>query len=232
MDPQADAVGMPPAPVRVAPAYAPADPAALSISRCFDDAGAVFSRNVVLLLVAGLVTQLLSLATLLVLAGPLCGGAALLSLRGLLRPDKRIELGDLFGTMGRFLPMAGLFFLMLIAEAVGLMALIVPGLILMTFWLFPYYVMVDKDLGAIDALSASWTIVRRRGFRPNFYLALIVFALAVAASLIPYVSFLIGCVTLPLTWLLVGSAYIQQVREKEADLQDLFPQGFPVNSAA
>ena len=204
----------------------------LSITRCFDDAGAVFSRNVALLVVAALVFQLLSFMTLLVLCGPLCGGAALLSLRGLLRPDRRVDLGDLFATMNRFLPMVGLFFLVLVASLLGFVALVVPGLLLMTFWLFPFYLMVDKNLGALDALAASAAIVRRRGFGPNFLLAMIVFGLSVAPAFLPYVGILVDCITIPITWLLVASAYVQQVREKEDDLRDLFPQGFPVAAAA
>ena len=205
---------------------------ALSIPRCFDDAGSALSRNLAVLVVAALVFQLLSLVSLLILCGPLCGGAALLSLRCLLRPDRRAELGDLFGTMHRFLPMAGLFFLTLLATIAGLVALVVPGLLLMALWLFPYYLMVDKNVGVMDALTASAAIVRRRGFGPNFLLAMIVLALAGAPSLIPYVGFLIACFTIPLTWLLVASAYVQQVRERPEDLADLFPRGFPVATAA
>ena len=207
-------------------------PSVLSITRCFDDAGAAFKSNVAVLVLAALVLQLLSLVSLFILCGPLCGGAALLSLRCLLRPDRRADLGDLFAMMHRFLPMVGLFFLVLVATLGGLVLLVVPGLLLMTFWLFPYYLMVDKDLPAMDALSASWAIVRRRGFGPNFLLAMIVLGLDLAPVFLPYVGFIVGCVTLPLTWLLVASAYVQQVREKDDDLRDLFPQGFPVAAAA
>jgi len=205
--------------------------ALLSITRCFNEAGAAFKANVVVFVLAALVFQILSLVSLFILCGPLCGGAALLSLRCLLRPDHRADLGDLFGTMHRFLPMVGLFFLTLIATLAGVALLVVPALILMTLWLYPFYLMVDKDLPAMDALSISWTIVRRRGFGPNFLLAMIALALELVPPVLPYVGFIVGCVTTPLAWLVVASAYVQQVREKEEDLRDLFPQGFPVAAA-
>lgn len=220
-------------PPYVTPLSAPqARQSVLSITRCFDDAGAAFKANVPVLVVAALVFQILSFVSLFILCGPLAGGAALLSLRCLLRPDRRADLGDLFAMMHRFLPLVGVFCLTLVAIVGGLVLLVVPGLVLMTFWLFPYYLMVDKDLPAVDALSASWAIVRRRGFGPNFLLAMMVLALDLAPAFLPYVGFIVGCVTLPLTWLLVASAYIQQVRENEDDLRDLFPQGFPVAAAA
>ncbi len=64
--------------------------------------------------------------------------------------------GDLFSAMGRFPSMLATMFLMLIGVYFGMIFLIVPGVILgLGFGLAQYFV-VDKNMGPIDALGASW----------------------------------------------------------------------------
>jgi hypothetical protein len=69
----------------------------------------------------------------------------------------------------------------------------------------------------------------RNGLGWNLLLAAIIFALAVVPVFVPYLGWVIGWFLAPVTWLMVSSAYIQQVREREAELADILsPRGFPV----
>ena len=81
------------------------------------------------------------------------------------------------------------------------------------------------------SMRASSRIVFRRGLGPNLILAAIVFALGTVPLLVPYVGWVMGWVLEPITWLIVASAYIQEVHEHEEDLVDIFsPRGFPVEA--
>jgi hypothetical protein len=119
----------------------------MNLGRCFNEAMDVFQKNWLILIVAGVLYDLLSTVTILILMGPLTAGACLMTLKALEREDHRAELGDLFGAFDRFFPMVGLFFLGLIAILLGLVVLIVPGLFLMTIWMFPFYIAADTRTG-------------------------------------------------------------------------------------
>src|SRR5258705_12066183 len=70
-------------------------------------------------------------------------------------------------------------------------------------------------------MSASWRIVLRNGLGWNLLLAAIIFALAMAPAVIPYIGWVIGWFLAPITWLMVSSAYIRQVGEGESALADI-----------
>jgi uncharacterized membrane protein len=60
----------------------------------------------------------------------------------------------------RFLPVVASTFLLLLAVAVGMVLLIVPGIVLALGLQFASYYIVDANMGPIDALSASWRATR------------------------------------------------------------------------
>src|SRR5918999_5651631 len=143
----------------------------LDFSRCLVEAWAVYRRNFWTLLLAALLRAVLSLVTLFVLTGPLLGGWCAMTLNALSRPDRKVDLGLLFSGSYRFGTLAAIFVLTALAQLAGLLLLILPGLLLMTLWLFPFHLAMDKGMGATDAMSASVRIVQRRGLGPNFMLA-------------------------------------------------------------
>ena len=211
-------------------AAAPAPQVRLDVGRCLADAADVYRRNFWPLVGAAVLFDLLSVVTLFVLAGPLCGGWCVLALNALSRPDRKVEFGLLFSGAHQFATLLALFVVTTLAQLAGLMMLVLPGLLLMTFWLFPFHLAVDRNLGIADALTTSARIVRRRGLGPNFMLAALVMLLNVVPVLVPYVGWLLGVFLSPLGWLLVSAAYLQEVRANADELADLLPQGFPVQA--
>jgi hypothetical protein len=200
----------------------------LDFSRCLDEAWAVYRRNFWALVAAVLLTDLLSLVTLFVLTGPLVGGWCAMTLNALSRPDRKVDLGLLFSGSYRFGTLAAIFVLTALAQLAGLVLLILPGLMLMTLWLFPFHLAMDKGLGATDAMAASVRVVQRRGLGPNFMLAVLVFLLNVLPVLVPYVGWALGLVLSPFGWLLLSAAYVQEVRENPEETADLLRLGFPI----
>ena len=68
------------------------------------------------------------------------------------------EFKDVFAGRPHFVPMLGAVLLHQIAITVGMMACYVPGIILAIGLMFFKLIIVDKKLGAIDALKASWNL--------------------------------------------------------------------------
>src|ERR1700733_14041343 len=64
--------------------------------------------------------------------------------------------GDLFSGAGRLFPLLGLFFLMGILILFGLILFIVPGIILSLGLSYSTYYVIDRNMGPIDAMKASW----------------------------------------------------------------------------
>src|SRR5688572_15201484 len=109
----------------------PAPTGPIDIGRCFNEAIDVFKKNVLILILATIIFQLLSVFSLFILCGPMCGGIYVMCLAALSSPDRKIDIGLMFSTFsgGRFWPLVGVFFLTLVPTLLGLLLLIVPGLL-------------------------------------------------------------------------------------------------------
>jgi hypothetical protein len=187
----------------------------MDIGRCFNEALDVYKRNWGILALAALLYEILTLLSLTILAGPLSGGICLMSIQAMRRPDKRIELGDMFRAFNQFLPLVGLFYLTLIPMMFASLIFIVPGILLSAVWLFAFFLVVDRGEGVFSSMSRSYEVTTRNEFRNYFLLALISFALSLAPSAIPYVGFVAAWFLMPLAWLLETAAYLQAFDEKK-----------------
>jgi positive regulator of sigma E activity len=78
----------------------------MDVGRCFRDAFEVYKQNLVVLVVAALLVDVLGLLTLLILLGPLCGGLSLLTVRAVRSKERRADLNDLFRCFSKFLPLS------------------------------------------------------------------------------------------------------------------------------
>jgi hypothetical protein len=201
---------------------------ALDLGRCLNETVDVYKRNFITFLIASILVSLMSLFSLFVLAGPLFGGALLMSLNALRDPDRKANIGDLFGTFNhRFGPLVGLFFLTAIPTLIGYCLLVAPGVLLTALWLFPFFLVLEHNTSVLDALSMSTRLVLRRGLWINLACAFVIFVLTIGASFLPYVGLIAGFLLTPLAWLINTSAYVQEVKEY-SDLADFTPRGFPV----
>lgn len=196
----------------------------LDIGRCVNDAVEVYKKNWLVLVLAAIIFDVLSLITLLILAGPLSGGYAKMVLNAHRREDRTVDMGDLFRCFDRFGRLVGLFFLTFLAVLLGCALLIIPGIALMTIWLFPVYLVVDRDLRLFESLGVSQNIVSRKGLGGNLLLVIITTIICIVPSFIPYIGFVVAWFVTPIAWLMTASAYIQEVDEDDGALADLFPQ--------
>jgi len=201
----------------------PESPRALDIGKCFNDGLAVYKVNIVNLILATLIFQLLSLFSLLILAGPLYGGYCIMLLNAIRKEDKKAEIGDIFKAFNKFWFLLGLFSLQAVAIFFGFLALLIPGLLLTTMWLYTYFFMVDKNTGVMDSLKSSWNMVKGKGFWPNFAMCIIYLLMTGALAQIPAVGWILSILALPLAILALTSAYLQQAPATTAQPEE--PKG-------
>jgi len=93
------------------------------------------------------------IAALIVLAGWMAGFAHVLKKLVL---GEEVEFGDMFSQFKKLLQLVIAGIIIGIATGIGFIILIIPGVFLMTMWSQTYYLIIDKDMDAISAMSASW----------------------------------------------------------------------------
>lgn len=101
------------------------------------------------------------------------------------RDGKRdFGVGDLFSAAAPFiLPLIGFGILFGIGVTIGFILLIVPGLILITFWSVGAPAIVVEGIGPIDAFGRSWQLVRGNAW-PVFGVLLVVLLIVIGIGIV------------------------------------------------
>jgi|SRR5881394_3318491 len=101
------------------------------------------------------------------------------------RDGRRDEtVGDLFSAAMPFiLPLIGFGILFGIGVTIGFVLLIVPGLILLTFWSVGAPAIIIEGIGPIDAFGRSWRLVRGQAW-PVFGALLVTFLIVLVIGVI------------------------------------------------
>jgi hypothetical protein len=115
----------------------------------------------------------------------------------------RPELNAVFSGGQFFLPMLGGQLLYSFGAAAGLVFCLIPGVILICGWLFYQQLIVDKGLGPIDALSASWRITN--GQRLNVFVYLLLNIAVIVAGL---AAFCVGALLVSVPVIAIANVYL------------------------
>ncbi len=184
----------------------------MDIGKILRNGWELFIRDIGPLIIGTLIAILLSVLSLFILAGPLFGGLYLMVVRRV-REGRPAEFGDVFACFDRFSTLflawwgAGLLILL------GLVLLVVPGLLLMTIWVYLMPLIVDKGLSVGEAMSRSKEMVMKGGLGIHFAALLVVGILtAVAVSITGGVGDLL---TVPFSIAFVVAMYFVALGEGE-----------------
>jgi hypothetical protein len=157
--------------------------ASMDIGKILKNGWELFVRDIGPLIVGALIAGVLSVLSLLILAGPLFGGLYLMIVRRI-REGRPAEFGDVFACFDRF----GTLFLAFwgggLLILLGLALLVVPGLLLITIWVYMFPLVVDKGLSVGEAMSRSKEMVMKGGFWMHFAALLVVCVLTIVASIV------------------------------------------------
>jgi hypothetical protein len=138
------------------------------------------------------------------------------------------SLGELFSSVSPvLLPLIAVSILAGIGIGIGFLLLIVPGLILLTFWSVVAPVTVIERPGVFTAFSRSWQLVRGHAW-PVFGTIVLVFLLVIAAAIVAAVigaalsdgarailSWLFDALTQPIAALTASVIYFTLIAEGE-----------------
>ncbi len=154
----------------------------------------------------------------LVIAGPMRGGYELAMLR-LIRGDQTVVFGDLFAGFSKFINLMITMLLGAFAVAAGVLLCIVPGIIL-GIGLWPAYLLVmEDDLGPVDALKGAWQLTDGHKME-LFVLAIANFILILLGLLACCVGFFVTGPIAQLAWM---GAYDEMRRASGAVIAPLTP---------
>jgi hypothetical protein len=96
---------------------------------------------------------------------------------------------------------------------VGLLLLVVPGLVAITFWLYTLVLMSDHGMGFADAMTESRRLAQGAGYATTFGTwlvgALVVLVVGGVLSWIPVIGFVAGMLLMPFSVGYVVSMYFQ-----------------------
>ena len=120
----------------------------------------------------------------------------------------RGELADLFAKISLIIPYFVASIVVGIITTVGFMLLIIPGIYWGLRFQFFGWVIVDKEVGPLEAMRESWEITR--GSAGSLFLfALLLFAVNLVGALVVLVGLI---VTVPLS--LVATGYVYRTLER------------------
>jgi prepilin-type processing-associated H-X9-DG protein len=137
----------------------------------------------------------------LLIAGPLIVGLSRYCL-GKIR-NQEIGVVVLFDGFKVFLPALGAYLLIYILTVLGFLFLIVPGIIVALAFSLTYFFILDKNMGPLEAMKASFNITK--GYR---WRVLAIMALCGLINLLGILCLGIGIlVTIPLATLALGTLY-------------------------
>ncbi len=108
----------------------------LNIGLCFSDALEVYKYNFLTLMLTHIVSNILSAIRFGILGRSLIGGLFLMAINGLLRKDRYVEFGDLFGAFDKLLSLLGLIIMQSII-IIGICCFIFPSIIFSILFLYP-----------------------------------------------------------------------------------------------
>jgi hypothetical protein len=127
------------------------------------------------------------------------------------REGRTPDVKDLFSEMSLFLPLLGFAFVIIVVIGIGFMFLILPGFLLMLLIIFASLymlpLMVDRRLGVIDALKASWEMANRKPIADQAIITIIYIAILSIGGSIPFAIL----VAQPLATFVILSVYQERL---------------------
>ncbi|MDP6792463.1 MAG: DUF975 family protein [Anaerolineales bacterium] len=117
----------------------------------------------------------------MIVAGPIRGGYDMAVLR-LFHGDETVSFRDMFAGFSKFRTLFLTFLLYTLAIIAGIILLIVPGIILLLALWPAFLIVMEDDLGPVEAIKAAWALTR--GYKWKiFVLSLVGFAVLIIGVL-------------------------------------------------
>lgn len=193
----------------------------LKIGRAFQETIDLYQANFWILVLASFLANVLMLGSCFLLIGPVSAGYYYMLLQALRRPDRRVQLEELFTGFRRFFGSLALGLLVSLAVVAGLALCVLPGLLLATWFMYAWLLFMDRGMGVFQSLGTSARIVNARSFGLHLLLQFLCVLIAAGAGSIPYLGIILAVFVMPLTGGPVVSAFVQVVDEDRAEVAQM-----------
>jgi hypothetical protein len=131
----------------------------VDVGELFKRSWALFTSKPIEHILASLIVVALGTVSLGVLIGPLCVGQIRMIDRQ--RRGEDIRVGEVFSGFDSFAPAFLTSLILILAVAVGLVFLVVPGLFVLAAWGFSLWFVALRGASTTEALAASWSLLKR-----------------------------------------------------------------------
>jgi hypothetical protein len=190
----------------------------MDIQRHLENSLRIVKEDPIVIIVGGFVVASLNLISLGLLAGPLLGAYVLLMVR-ILRDNKKPDFNDLFSEFKRFGELFP-FCVVSIITIIGFFMFIIPGVLMITWWIYVIMLMADQNMSLGQAMSASKKKVDENGF---FMHLVFIFMITVvptmlinfASAIIPPIQIL-QILLMPFQCACLVSLYLEQYETVES----------------
>jgi uncharacterized membrane protein len=154
----------------------------VDVGDLFKRSWALFTQKPIEHIVASLIVMVLGAVTLGVLFGPLSVGQIRMVEKQRRGEVPRIE--DVFSGFASFGPALLAALIFVVAMAVGMFLFVLPGLFVIAAWSFAFWFIALRDSSAMDALAASWNLLKTQAGSVLVVLVLMAVVNAVASSVV------------------------------------------------
>lgn len=144
----------------------------MDFNKIFKYSWDLFVKDIVPLIVGGLIAGILGVITLGILIGPLYGGLVKMIIRRV-RENRAAAIGDVFSAMDQFGTLFITTLVLGILITIGFFLCIIPGILLATIWMYVLVYIIDKKVSMGDAMSLSKKLVSQNGFGMHLVVLLI-----------------------------------------------------------
>jgi uncharacterized membrane protein len=195
------AAGGSPPPADAGVGFVPPTNSEVQIGKWISDGWNVISGDLLMVILATLVFAIMSGVIPIVLQAPMVIGMHIMLVNKML--TGRLDIGDLFKGFNYFVPALLATLVMGIFIFIGMLACIIPGLVLGAMYLFAYLFILDRKMEFWPAMQASHAIVKQNYLGYTFFF-LTLALLQLAGALLCGVGLL---VTIPIYYAAINAAY-------------------------
>lgn len=144
----------------------------MKIEEYFKKSFKIFKNNVLTLVLSTLIVFALGVLTLGILLPTLYTGLQMMILKA--KRGQQISISDLFNYINKTLSLIGAFIITVILTFLGLIIFVIPGLIIATLFMYTNLYIADKNMGILEAMSASKDLVMKNSLLLHlaFYIAI------------------------------------------------------------
>jgi len=142
----------------------------MDVGQLLKESWDLFIADIVNLILFCLVGALLCITVIMI---PVSIAGMVIGILGYVKDGRKPEFSDLWSHWDKFLPVLLMMIVMGILVMIGFMLLIVPGIFLMTVWMYALFFLVDNNMGFWEAMESSRKAVMEKGFGINFVILLL-----------------------------------------------------------